>query len=218
MRMPPMHREGRGGRAEPRDYPSPANSAGGGGGGGGSPSYAEYERSLSLQQPEPAASYVMPEWGYDEPGASRGSHGHAAAAAPPSHNHNVLRSQSPPANVRRSTLHAVFGGGGSSSRNGGGAPRPPAASPRAYDGHYSSTRYNGRAGDGFSVTGISSGGVAMRRRSESSAMIGRSSIQRDALAAAASYYQSVDDMGKDDAMYGGRDHDLGYGGPPPRLP
>lgn len=206
MHMPPMHREGRG-RAEPRDYPSSANGGGGGGGGGGSPSYAEYERSL--QQPEPAASFVMPEWGYDEPGASRGSHAAATAAAA----HGAVRSQSPPANVRRSTLHAVFGGG-SGSRNGGGAPRPPAASPRAYDGHYSSTRYNGRGADGFSVTGISGGGVAMRRRSESSAMIGRGSIQRDAVVAAASYYQSVDDMGKDDAMYGRDHHDIGYAPPP----
>eukprot|EP00903_Cladosiphon_okamuranus_P009296 g8869.t1 len=208
MHMPPINREGRG-CFEPRDFPSPANSGGGGGsGGGGSPSYVEYERLL--QRPEPASSYVMPEWGYDDSGASRTSH---AAAAPPSH--GVGRSQSPPANMRRSTLHSVFGGGGS-SRNGGGAPRPPTASPRAYDGHYSSTRYNSRAADGFSVTGISSGGVAMRRRSESSAMIGRSSIQRDAIAAAASYYQSVDDMGND-AMYG-REHDLGYGVAPPRLP
>eukprot|EP00752_Nemacystus_decipiens_P016420 g14677.t1 len=211
MHMPPiMHREGRG-RAEPRDYPSPANA---GGGGGGSASYAEYERSMQQQQPEPAASYVMPEWGYDDSGSSRG--GHAAVAAP---SHNVIRSQSPPANMRRSTLHTVFGGGGGGGggRNGGGAPRPPSASPRAYDGHYSSTRYNARGADGFSVAGISSGGVAMRRRSESSAMIGRSSIQRDALAAAASYHNSVDDMGKDDAMYG-RDYGLGYGGPPPGLP
>ncbi|CAM9330531.1 unnamed protein product [Scytosiphon promiscuus] len=190
MHMPPMRRERRR-NTEPRDYPVAAN---------GHPSFSEYDRSPENQADHNLHSnaYVSPEWGYDDAGSSRGG----TPAAP----HNVVRPSSPPATVR-SSIHAAFGGGGgggSSSRNGGGAPRPPAASPRGYDNHYSSTRYNSRGIDGFSVTGVSggaSGGVAMRRRSESSAVMGRSSMQQDALAAAASYYYSVDDMGKDDITY-----------------
>lgn len=218
MHMPPMHRERRG-RTEPREYPSAGDypssgdypSTGSGGSGGGSPSYAEYERSP--QQPEPSlhstSSYVSSDWGYDD---ARGSRNGGVAAA-----HGLGRSQSPPAMVR-SNLHAAPSGV-SSGRNGGGAPRPPSASPRAYDGRYSSTRYSSRGIDGFSVAGVgsgssggASGGVARRRRSESSAMIGRSSMQQEALAAAASYYYSVDDMGKDEVGYG-RDYDPSYAAP-----
>lgn len=196
MHMPPMPRE-RQGRAEPRDYPAGAS----GSGGGSSPSFGEYERS-SQSESHLHSAYALPEWGYDDAvgsGAGRAGGGAMATA------HGVIRSQSPPPMVR--------------SRNGGGAPRPPSASPRAYDGHYSSTRYNGRGGvEGFSVAGMggASGGVATRRRSESSAMVGRSSIQQDALAAAASYYYAVDDMGKDDAAYS-RDC-RGSRGPASRLP
>lgn len=198
MHMPPMRRERRR-NSEPRDYTLAAN---------GHLPCSEYERSSENQAERHihSNSYVSPEWGYDDAGSSRGATPVAA--------HSVVRASSPPATVR-SSMHAAFGGsgGGSSSRNGGGAPRPPSVSPRGYDNHYSSTRYNSRGVDGFSVTGISGGGgVAMRRRSESSAVMGRSSMQQDALAAAASYYYSVDDMGKDDVAY---EHDYGssYGAP-----
>lgn len=195
MHMPPMPRE-RQGRAEPREYP-----AGASGNSGSSPSFGEYERS-SQSENHLHSAYALPEWGYDDAGGGGTGRGGGAMATA----HGVLRSQSPPPIVR--------------SRNGGGAPRPPSASPRAYDGHYSSSRYNGRGGvDGFSVAGIggASGCVATRRRSESSAMVGRSSIQQDALAAAASYYYAVDDMGKDDVAYS-RDCGSGGGhGPASRL-
>lgn len=207
IHMPPMHRELRG-RTEPSyslagDYVS----AGSGGGGSGSPSYAEYERS-SLQRElslHSSSSHVSSEWGYDD---ARGSRGSGVSAA-----QGLGRSQSPPAMMRNSLLVAPSGG-----RNGGGAPRPPSASPREYDGRYSSTHYSGRGLDGFPVAGVGSanGGVATRRRSESSAMVGHSSMQRECLAIAASYYNPVDDIGKDDFGYG-REYDRSYG-EPSRLP